>query len=114
MGNFSRAQLFRKSSIEKLSSPEQLDKSIVVTSPALWISLIGIALIVVSFLVWVVLGTVPTTVDGKGIISNGVYTNSVYSFFAGNVTEIFVAEGDTVDKGSVICMVYSANWRPDK
>ena len=69
------AQLFRKSSIERLSSPEQLDKAIVVTSPMSWTVLIGIALIIVCFTVWAFCGTMPTVLKGKGVISNGVCTD---------------------------------------
>ena len=32
------SDLFRKSAIEKLSSPEQLDKAIVITPPSFWIA----------------------------------------------------------------------------
>lgn len=69
------AQLFRKSSIERLSSPEQLDKAIVVTSPMSWTVLIGIAIIIICFTVWAFCGTMPTTLKAKGVISNGVLTD---------------------------------------
>ena len=39
--------------------------------------------------------------DARGIISNGVYTNSVYSEYAGKITEICVAEGENINKGSL-------------
>lgn len=109
MERFKMAQLFRKSSIEKLSSPEQLDKSIIVTSPMSWIALIGVALIVVCFFVWAFCGSMPSTMDARGIISNGVYTNSVYSEYAGKITEICVAEGENISKEAVICKVTDEN-----
>ncbi len=62
------AQLFRKSSIERLSSPEQLDRAIVVTSPMSWSVLAGIAIIIVCFSIWAFCGTMPTTLTAKGII----------------------------------------------
>lgn len=106
---FKMAQLFRKSAIEKLSSPEQLDKSIVVTAPMSWLSLIGIALIVVCFIVWSIFGTMPSTTEAKGIISNGIYTNSIYSEFNGKVADVYVAEGNLVKKSDVLCSVVDAN-----
>lgn len=109
MERFKMAQLFRKSSIEKLSSPEQLDKSIVVTSSMSWIALIGVALIVVCFFVWAFCGSMPSTMDARGIISNGVYTNSVYSDYAGEITEISVTEGENISKEAVICKVTDEN-----
>ena len=109
MERFKMAQLFRKSAIEKLSSPEQLDKSIVVTTPLSWLSLIGVAIIVVCFVVWAICGTMPSTTEAQGIISNGIYTNSIYSEFNGKISNIYVAEGDCAKKGDTLCCVVDAN-----
>lgn len=103
------AQLFRKSAIERLSSPEQLDKSIVVTSPMSWIVLIGIALIIVCFVAWSICGTMPTTLEAKGIVSNGIYTNSIYSDLSGTITEVLVDEGQTVEAGTVLMKIEDSN-----
>jgi len=105
MEKFEMAQLFRKSSIEKLSSPEQLDKSIVVTSPMSWVVLLGIGLIIVCFVIWAFCGTMPTTLEARGIVSNGIYTNSIYSDVTGIVENILVTEGETVDAGKVIATI---------
>jgi multidrug resistance efflux pump len=109
MERFKMAQLFRKSAIEKLSSPEQLDKSIVVTSPLSWLSLIGVALIVVCFVIWSICGTMPTTTEAQGIISNGIYTNSIYAEFGGKISEVYVTEGAKVEKNKVLCSVIDGN-----
>ena len=109
MERYKMAQLFRKSSIERLSSPEQLDKSIVVTSPMSWTVLIGIALIIVCFVVWAICGTMPTTLEARGIVSNGIYTNSIYSDLSGNVTEVLVNEGQTVEAGTILLKIEDAN-----
>lgn len=103
------AQLFRKSSIERLSSPEQLDKSIVVTSPMSWTVLIGVALIIVCFVVWAICGTMPTTLEARGIVSNGIYTNSIYSDFSGVITEVLVSEGQTVNDGTILVKIEDSN-----
>ncbi len=103
------AQLFRKSSIERLSSPEQLDKSIVVTSPMSWTVLIGIALIIVCFVAWAICGTMPTTLEARGIVSNGIYTNSIYSDLSGSITEVLVNEGQTVEDGTILLKIEDAN-----
>ena len=39
------AEIFRKSALEKLSSPEQLDKMIVITSPSFWLSMVGAGIV---------------------------------------------------------------------
>lgn len=103
------AQLFRKSAVEKLSSPEQLDKSIVITKPLTWLALIGVVFIITCFIVWSVYGTMPDIAEAQGIISNGVYTNSVYSHFSGKVADVYKEEGDYVKKDDVLCTVIDAN-----
>ena len=64
------AEIFRKSSLEKLSSPEQLDKMIVITPPSFWIALAGAGVIIVAALVWSILGRLPINVEATGIYIN--------------------------------------------
>ncbi len=49
--------VFRKVSLERLSSPEQLDQLLRVTSPKSWISFIGVASIIVIAILWGILVT---------------------------------------------------------
>ena len=44
------SDLFRQSALDKLSSPEQLDKVVVITPPAFWIALTGGVLIILGLL----------------------------------------------------------------
>ena len=51
--------LFRKKvSLEKISSPEQMDDVIRVTTPAVWIALIALIALLVAILIWAIFGTV--------------------------------------------------------
>lgn len=99
------AQIFRKSAIERLSSPEQLDRLIVITSPLSWLALVGVALIIAVIIIWAFFGTVPSTIDAKGIITNGGYSNSVYSDVSGRLTEICVSVDEKVSEGKKIASV---------
>jgi len=51
------AGLFRKAALERLSSPEQLDKAITVSSPLSWVALIGVTLIIAAAIFWFVQGS---------------------------------------------------------
>lgn len=101
------SDLFRKSAIEKLSSPEQLDKAIVITPPSFWIALIGGILIIVVTLVWGIWGRIPVKVETAGIYMSGNGTADVYSEVSGVVTEVIVESGDYVKKGQIIAYVDS-------
>ena len=70
------AELFRKSSLEKLSSPEQLDKAITVSTPVSWLALIGITAIIGAVVVWSILGSLPTIVSAQGISAVQSDTNT--------------------------------------
>ena len=60
--------LFRKKALEKLSSPEQLDKLIVITSPKGWLALLAVALIVIVGLLWGIFGTIYYKTVGWGFL----------------------------------------------
>lgn len=63
------AQLYRKAVLDRIDSPEQLDKALVVTSPMSWLALIGITVMIAAAIVWSIFGTVSETVTVKGVIS---------------------------------------------
>lgn len=96
------ASIYRKSSLEKLSSPEQLDRMIVVTSPTFWLAMAGAGAIILVALVWSIVGRLPVTVQGNGIYINSAGIGTVYSDSSGVINSIDVAVGDTVEEGDVI------------
>lgn len=99
------AQLYRKSSIEKLSNPDQLDKTITVTSPMSWIALISVVLIIVAVMVWAFIGTIPTTISIEGIIVDTENIGAYHSNKSGVVAELMIKPGDIVEKGQSIAKI---------
>ncbi len=102
-------QLYRKSLMEKLSSPEQLDKALVITSPMSWLALVGVALIIVVGIIWSVIGTLPTTLDVSGVIALPESTNSFFTSSTGEVSRIYVESGDKVKAGDKLMMITGAD-----
>lgn len=96
------ADLYRKSALERMSNPEQLDMVLKVTSPMSWIALAGITLIIVVTIVWSIVGTIPETITAKGVVSAVVGSNSVYTEDAGKVVSLRVREGDEVHLGDPV------------
>lgn len=60
--------LFRKSTLERVTSPEQLNEYIKVTNPSLILMLIGLFVAVISGAIWMFFGGIPETVSLNGVI----------------------------------------------
>lgn len=63
--------LFRKKSMDKISSPEQLDDYIKVSNPGVWMILSAIIILLVGMCVWGIFGELNTTVTVSAISING-------------------------------------------
>lgn len=99
------AELYRKSSLERISSPDQLDTMLKISSPMSWLALAGATMIVVITIIWAFIGRIPMTVTTTGIVTSPDGTNAVYSNTAGTVTKVFVARGDKIYEKDVLMEV---------
>jgi HlyD family secretion protein len=95
----STERIFRKVALERLSSPEQLDQLVPLTSPIGWTAVIAIAAILAAAVGWSIFGSLPTAVPGSGIlVSRGGHVFDAMSPVSG--TLITVADlGTAVKKG---------------
>lgn len=98
-------RLFRESALERLSSPEQLDRMLQVTSPKGWVSLIAIWTLLAAVVAWSILGTVPTKEEGQGIIVAGGGLKVVVAPGTGRLSSIDVQVGDRVEDGQVVALI---------
>jgi NHLM bacteriocin system secretion protein len=101
------ADIYRKSALDKLSSPEQLDKSITIVSPSFWIAAVGGGIIIAVLLVWSILGKLPVHVSASGMYLGKEGINSVVAESEGIVQEVYVSDGDYVEAGQVIAKLDS-------
>lgn len=97
--------IFREASLERLSTPEQLDQVMRVTSPTAWLAMIALAAVVVGGLVWSVFGTVPIKVSGKGILISPGGVLDVISASAGRITSFAVHPGEKIAEGQIVAYV---------
>lgn len=97
--------LFTKASLEKLSTPEQLDILMEVTKPMGWISLLTTGFLLFMGILWSVFGSIPIRVDGKGILITGGALIDVEAGNGGRISEIMVKPGDVLRPGDVIATV---------
>ncbi len=103
------AQLYRKSALEKISSPEQLDKALTVTSTMSWIALAAITLILVVTIIWSIVGTIPVTVTTNGIVASPVSTNAVYTPESCTVNSVLVYAGSELRIGDPVAYYKTGN-----
>ena len=96
------AKLYRDSSIEKLSNPEQLDRAITISSPMSWLALVGVLLVCVAVVLWSFFGSIPTTESIDGMIVSKSNVIAVCTDRSGVISQILKHPGDRVVKNDVI------------
>ena len=98
-------QIFRKVSLERLSSPEQLDLLMRVTSPKGWVALIALCTLVVMAIYWGFFGSIPTKVSGTCILMSTNGASEIVSPGVGRVTDISVDVGDSIHQGQIVARI---------
>jgi HlyD family secretion protein len=98
-------RLFRKASIDRLSSPEELDQVIRISNSGAWTALLAIFLLCGAASVWAVSSGLPTTAIGQGLIVRSGGVINVVSRGAGVVLNVGVGVGQHVDANQVIARV---------
>lgn len=96
------SKVFRRVSLERLSSPEQLDLLMRVTSPKSWLALLGIGGLLTAVILWGFLGQIPIEVNAPAIILPTGGIKSVISLSGGQLTELTIAPGDVVEAEQLI------------
>ena len=100
------ALLFRKAALDRLSTPEQLDRTLYVTTPKGWIALIALLAMAGAIVVWSVRGEVSTFVKADGILlSRGGALVDAVSSGTGALSGVLPAVGDLVREGEVVAEV---------
>ena len=100
------ASPFRQAALDRLSTPEQLDRTLFVTSPRGWLAIATLAVIAAVVAVWAFLGEVATYVGANGILlSRGGTVVDVVAAGSGTVARIAPAVGDLVEEGAVVAEI---------
>ncbi len=101
--------IFRQVALERLSSPEQLDQLMPVTSLRAWAALLALLLILITAFGWSLVGTLPTQVAGHGILIRGGQVLRVASPVPGQIAAVFVNVGHDVQTGQTIASLYTVD-----
>ena len=97
--------LFRKKSLERLSSPERLDLAVRVVKPKDWLPLGMIGSLIGLGLVWSMFGKLPMNVTGQGILINPRRVVQFQSPISGQLQSLKVQDGQCVAKDEVLATI---------
>ncbi|HEY9425672.1 MAG TPA: NHLP bacteriocin system secretion protein [Gemmatimonadaceae bacterium] len=101
----SKQSVFRKVSLDRLASPEQLDQLMQVTTPRGWVALLALSILLLTAVVWGCVGRIPETVHGQGILVKSGGVLQVVPSAGGRVIDIAVSVGDLVSAGQIVARV---------
>ena len=62
--------VFRKKTLERISSPDQLTDYLCVTNPGIWVILVAVILLLAGVFAWSMVGTLETTAEVKVVVSD--------------------------------------------
>lgn len=77
--------IFRKKTVERISSPDQLTDYLCVTNPGIWVILLAIIFLMAGMLAWAAMGTLETKAPVKVVVEN--HRASVIPMSASNLEE---------------------------
>lgn len=81
-------KIFREKSLDRISSPEQLDDYLKVSTPSLWLVLTAVIVLLVGIIVWANVDNLETTINAAATVDNTV----AEIILTGNDAEI-ISEG---------------------
>jgi HlyD family secretion protein len=97
------ARIFRETALQRLSSPEQLDRSIHVTSPKTWIAVVTGLSLIAAAVIWGIVGTVPLRVSAPGVLADRegkLFPATAQA--SGMITQVLVKTGERIKVGQTI------------
>ncbi len=100
--------VYRKAALDKLSSPEELDRLMQITGPGSWLLLAALGGVLLMVIGWGVFGQITTTLDRSGLLT---LSNPIVFVFApenGQVGEMSVQAGAVIGADQVIARITTA------
>jgi HlyD family secretion protein len=97
--------IFRAVALDRLSSPDELDRLLRVTDSKAWIAQFAIFGLLVVAVVWGYMGKLPSTISGQGVIVRTGGVLNVVAAGSGVVAKLRANAGDKIAAGQVVATV---------
>ena len=99
-------EIFRKKSLNKIKSPEDLNDYVRVANPGIWMVLVAVIVLLIGVCIWGVFGRIETKIPARIVAENGAIVCTVENtdkIKAGMTVEANETEGKVVnaDNGKV-------------
>ncbi len=98
--------IFRKKALDTLSSPEQLDQLMQVTTLRGWVALLGLGILLVAGITYAFLGNIPSTITEQGVLLNRGGVRGIVVPVAGELIDVSVQVGDDVKAGQIVAVLH--------
>lgn len=101
----SRSSIYRKRALDKLASPEDLDRLLRVTRPGTWLVLGAFGLVLGAALAWGIFGRITTRLELAGTLTLSNPVTLVTAQDTGYVSQLDVESGDVVFSDQVMAYI---------
>ncbi len=106
-------QIFSREALDKMRSPEKLDRMLQITNPIGWMAVVAVGVVMFSVVLWSVFGAFSEKADGMGMIMDSAGVVNISHTANGKVAEVYVHTGSRVKKGDLIARMDQAAQSAD-
>ena len=82
-----KEQIFREKSLQRINSPEDLEKYVKTTNPSVWVLLLAIIVFLIGVITWSVLGKIETKATTGCVVEGGKVSCAVSEAQDDNITD---------------------------
>lgn len=104
-------EIFRQKALERLASPEFIDRPVRLVPPAAWLGLAAFLVAVISAAAWAMIAEAPVKITGQGIIVREGGLFEITASDPGRIRELLLRPGQTVAKGEAVALIDQSDLR---
>ncbi len=104
-------KIFRKAALERMASPERLDRPVRLVGVSGWLVLVCLVSLIGAGLFWAAVTMAPVKVRGQGILIDAAGLVELVSEQGGLLQSIEISPGDLIEEGQVLASLSRSDLR---